>query len=244
MLDPLFLRWTLPAHYSIMSPISPQTDAASDAKHRALALRWFEEIWNECREQTIHELCSPDLIGSMEGVDGVITKDGFVAYWHAMRTAISDLHVEVKHVTADGPNTTVRWRLTGQHTGPGLGVPPSGRRVDFRGLTWFEFEDGMVVRGGDRWNRGEGIASLMAPRISELQDRYGLTPREAQVALLLAERRTAKEIARDLEIRPNTARRHCAKVLAKMGLHRKEEVAAALGVTPGAALLPHGSDLA
>lgn len=56
-----------------------------------------------------------------------------------------------------------------------------------------------------------------------------LTSREAQVSLLMAERLTHSEIATQLNITPNTARRHCERVLKKAGVRRRQAVAAALG---------------
>ena len=56
-------------------------------------------------------------------------------------------------------------------------------------------------------------------------DRFGLTVRQAQVAILMAERRTYKEIASQLAIRPNTARRHCEQVLLRLGVHSRDDVA-------------------
>jgi len=208
---------------------------------RSLSVRWFEEIWNEQREATIDELASDDLVGEMEGAIGTVGKEEFRQYFHALTSAISDLHVEVLDTTVDGEKATVRWHLTGLHTGPGLGIPPSGRPVSFRGLTWFEWDDGQLVRGHDRWNRGQVIASLMRVRMADLQREHGLTPRQAQVCLLMAERRTHKEIARDLGIRPNTARRHCAMVLRRLGVHSRQEVERLIGRSDGK-VPPHGSD--
>lgn len=215
---------------------------------RALAVRWFQEIWNRQREATIDELCSEDLEGYMEGAPGPVGKEEFRAYFHAMTRAISDLRVEVRQTSVDGHKTVVAWHLTGTHTGPGLGVPPSGRPVSIHGLTLFEWKDGQVVRGQDRWNRGEFIQSLMQVPMGELRRRFDLTERQAQVALLMADRRTYKEIARELDIRPNTARRHSSMVLRKLGIHRREDVARVIanghGTGNGSGPIPdHGSDL-
>lgn len=46
--------------------------------------------------------------------------------------------------------------------------------MDVSGLTVFEFEGGSIVRGFDRWNRGEMIASLMQVRMDELRQRAKL----------------------------------------------------------------------
>ena len=88
------------------------------------------------------------------------------------------------------------------------------------------------------------IASLMQVRIDELGLHRGLTRREAQLALLMAERYSHTEIAEQLMIRPNTARRHSERVLNKLGIHRRQDVAEALGKVPGSVLARHGADIA
>lgn len=203
----------------------PPDDPNAPHDLRTLTLRWFDEIWNRQREATIDELCSDELRGHMEGAPAPVGKEDLRAYFHAMTSAISDLRVEVLQTLVDGDRSVVSWHLTGTHTGPGLGIPPSGRAVSVHGLTQFEWKNGRVVGGQDRWNRGRLIRSLTQVPPADLVSRFGLTPRQAQVALLMAERRTAKEIARELEIRPNTARRHSAMVLRKLGIHERNEVA-------------------
>lgn len=65
-------------------------------------------------------------------------------------------------------------------------------------------------------------APAASPR--QLRERFGLTPREAEVALLLAERKTNREIADELVISPHTARRHTERVLGKLGIHSRRSV--------------------
>jgi DNA-binding CsgD family transcriptional regulator len=62
------------------------------------------------------------------------------------------------------------------------------------------------------------------PEPVKLQERYGLTPRESQVALLLADRRSNKEIARELSIAHKTAERHTSRVLSKLGTTSRRDV--------------------
>jgi DNA-binding CsgD family transcriptional regulator len=87
---------------------------------------------------------------------------------------------------------------------------------------------------------GEGIAGRplaaiaverVAPALpapNALVERFGLTPQEARVALLLAERRRNTEVAEALGVRPATARRHTERVLEKLGVHSRDAVRAAL----------------
>ena len=60
---------------------------------------------------------------------------------------------------------------------------------------------------------------------SFLRDRYGLTEREFQVASLLARRMTNREIAEMVSISKHTARHHTERILSKLGLQSRREVA-------------------
>lgn len=69
----------------------------------------------------------------------------------------------------------------------------------------------------------------------QFRQKFGLTCSEARVALLLADRRSNREIAEEIGVTEHTARRHTEKVLVKLGLHRRTEVQGALlsAVAPG-----------
>lgn len=58
----------------------------------------------------------------------------------------------------------------------------------------------------------------------QLQREFRLTRAEANVALLLAQRRRNREIAQELGVSEHTARRHTEKVMGKLGVHRRTDV--------------------
>jgi DNA-binding CsgD family transcriptional regulator len=74
----------------------------------------------------------------------------------------------------------------------------------------------------------EGRVVKPLPSIMELSHRFLLTPREAQVALLLATGSTVVAIAASLHVSPHTVRRHIEHVYQKLGVHTRVEVGAAL----------------
>lgn len=61
---------------------------------------------------------------------------------------------------------------------------------------------------------------------------FGLTAREAEVALLLAEGMTLESIAHELQLASETARNHVKRVMQKMGVHRQSEVVRLLLTMP------------
>jgi len=73
------------------------------------------------------------------------------------------------------------------------------------------------------------------PPARDLRRAFGLTPREAEVAHLLAQGHSGKGIARRLGVKTCTARRHTEKVLMKLGIHSRGDVRAVLlGLRQGA----------
>ena len=77
-------------------------------------------------------------------------------------------------------------------------------------------------RGG---GRGNGSSH---GRAEHLQERYGLTRREFEVATLLAQGRTNTAIGNTLHISTHTARHHTQRVLGKLGVHSRAAAGAKL----------------
>lgn len=74
--------------------------------------------------------------------------------------AFPDIQVEVEDTAADGDHVVVCWRARGTHRGDGLGIPATGRSVDFRRMTWLTFKNGVIVEGRGSWNLGRLLESL------------------------------------------------------------------------------------
>ena len=72
------------------------------------------------------------------------------------------------------------------------------------------------------------IEPLEFPTDADLSRRFGLSRRECEVARLLADRLTGKEIAERLGISPHTARRHSEHVLWKLEINSRRDVQAVL----------------
>src|SRR5262245_16416770 len=101
-----------------------------------LVSRWFEEVWNARRVETIDELLDDRSVcftddGPLRGPQEFKEKmyEPFVA-------AFPDLKVEVEAMMTDGEAVVVRWVTRGTHCGDALGFPACQEAVAFRGMTW------------------------------------------------------------------------------------------------------------
>jgi predicted ester cyclase len=121
-------------------------------QNRDLSRRWFEEVWNERRSDTIGELMSPEGIGHLESGD-VQGVEPFKRVRDEFLAALPDLRIEIEGIVSDGDDVVVRWSATGTHTGAGLGLEPSHEPIVIRGITWHRFKEGVLIEGWDSWNQ-------------------------------------------------------------------------------------------
>jgi len=129
--------------------------------NRSLAKRWFQEVWNQRRAETVDELLPAHAVGHMEGTE-IRGPGQFKAIRAALLDAFPDFHIVVEDTLAEGDHVVVRWRVSGTHGGAGLGFPATGQSVNFRGMTWMTFSNGMVTEGWDAWNQGALLQQLQS----------------------------------------------------------------------------------
>jgi predicted ester cyclase len=130
-------------------------------QNRALAIRWFEQVWNVRDEAIIDQVMGPQALGHMEGID-VVGPAEFKKVRDLLLQAFPDLRVTVEATAADRDNVVVRWNATGTHRGSGFGIEATGKPVAFRGMTWFVMKERRFVEGWDAWNQGGIVESLRA----------------------------------------------------------------------------------
>jgi steroid delta-isomerase-like uncharacterized protein len=128
-----------------------------------LARRWFEEVWNRRRTGTIDESLTDQSISYTESGPLRGPQESKARAHAVFLAAFPDLRLVGEGTAAEGDEVVVRWAATGTHAGDGLGLPPTGRRASFRGMTWIRFRDGEMIEGRDCWNQAGLIQSLRVP---------------------------------------------------------------------------------
>lgn len=116
--------------------------------------RWFKEVWNEGRTQTIHELLSPDAVargqrGPREEIHG---PDEFLHFVQEIRSAFPNIHITLDDAFGSRDKVVGRWSGTMTHTGQGFGEP-TGKQVALSGITIARVSNGQIVEGWDHWDR-------------------------------------------------------------------------------------------
>lgn len=129
-------------------------------RYRALTRRWFEEVWNQGRQDTIDELCAPDAVihGLGEGGKTLVGPQHFRRFYHQFKAGLPDIRITVDDVLAVGDQTAARLTCRATHGGPGPGVEATGRPAVCTGIVWIRWRDGRVA---EAWNVFD-TAGLMA----------------------------------------------------------------------------------
>ena len=111
--------------------------------------RWFKEVWDEGREDTIDLLMAPYSVAY--GLPGgpIQGPTAFKPVFRTFREAFSDLSIQVVRTVATGDLVAAHCHVTGHHSGDALGGEATQQPVDFWGITMARVEDGKIVEG---WN--------------------------------------------------------------------------------------------
>jgi steroid delta-isomerase-like uncharacterized protein len=120
-----------------------------------LMRRWFQEVWNEGRIQTIHDLLHPDAVarGQRAAEAEIRGPKEFEKFVREIRGAFPDIKVKVEDILGVDDKVVLRWSAIMTHTGDALGIPASGRTVRSRGITIARIVDGKIVEGWDSWDQ-------------------------------------------------------------------------------------------
>jgi len=120
-------------------------------QNRALAIRWFEEVWNQGNESTIDELFDPQgkCYGFPESNSVLIGPEGFKTVHRQFQNAFGQIQIHIDDLIAVGDRLAIRWTCNAIHDGDGLGFPATGKKTTIPGSSFLTCRDGKIIEG---WN--------------------------------------------------------------------------------------------
>jgi steroid delta-isomerase-like uncharacterized protein len=120
-----------------------------------LARRWFKEVWNEGKTQTIYDLMDENAIAVGQDQPGVEIRGPreFEMFVNRIRGAFPDQKITLEDAFGADDKVVIRWSAAMTHTGDQLGIPATNKRVKVTGISIAQFEKGKIVRGWDNWDQ-------------------------------------------------------------------------------------------
>ena len=118
-------------------------------ENKKLVRRWFEEVWNQQREEAIDEMFAPGgkAHGFPERDSVLVGPEKFKETHRVFIGAFPDLHITVHDVVAEGEKVAVFWTAAMTHLGDHLGFAPTLKRERLDGAS-------LLIVGGSQIQEG------------------------------------------------------------------------------------------
>ncbi len=116
-------------------------------KNKAVVQRYVDEIQNAHSLVTIESIFAEDFTDHMASSGGLFLggMDGLKRGYAAFLNAFPDLHVTVEDMIAEADKVVVYKTLTGTHRGTHLGIPPTGKRVQYQIISIYRIKNGKIA---------------------------------------------------------------------------------------------------
>jgi steroid delta-isomerase-like uncharacterized protein len=115
------------------------------AENKVIARRFFDELLNQHKLAAVNELIATDFV--LHSPDRAILVRGpedLKSYLITLHVAFPDRHVTLEDIFTEEDRVACRWSQTATHRGEYLGVPSTGKRVTFTGITIFRLAGGKI----------------------------------------------------------------------------------------------------
>jgi predicted SnoaL-like aldol condensation-catalyzing enzyme len=130
---------------------TPQAQTTTE-QNKQIILRWFEEVWNQGRRESIAELYAP------EGVlhDGAATYGGredFYHFYDKLRSEYSKFQINPVISLAEGDLVCLHWSASFCHT-------QSDKALRVTGTSVVRIKDGCFIEAWQNWDQAVLAAQL------------------------------------------------------------------------------------
>lgn len=120
--------------------------------------RWFEEVWNQRREDAISELMHPDAVAhglTDDKGNELVGPAAFRPLYDAFTRAFPDIRFTIEDHISERDRIAAICTVTGTHTGEGIGVDPTKKPINITGLCMVRVGDGKIA---ESWNQFDFMA--------------------------------------------------------------------------------------
>lgn len=105
----------------------------------------FETVLNGQQYDRIPEFCGRDVVMHRPGAVVTEGREAYEDHYRKLHATVPDLAATLTDVVVDGTRVVIRFVVTGTHGRELLGMPPTGRTVQFPAQVLFRLADGAIV---------------------------------------------------------------------------------------------------
>jgi steroid delta-isomerase-like uncharacterized protein len=114
--------------------------------NKALVRAHYDAVTNSHDPDTIRRQVAADFYDHSTGKH--MSADDVIAHSRMLHTTFGEFGVTIDDLIAEGDRVAARVVWHGIHIGPWRGIPPTGKRISFGGMTWWRIADGRIA---ERW---------------------------------------------------------------------------------------------
>ena len=144
-----------PADYAWSAPSAATGDPGDPEANKALVRRFVNEVWNQQKLDVMDKIFSSDVVSHNPPIEYMygrsnleILRQGVMDYL----AAYPDVYIVLDDMVAQGDLVMERWTANATHLGTLMGIPPTGRPVNFAGVILYRFAGGKIVEMWWAWD--------------------------------------------------------------------------------------------
>ena len=122
----------------------------------------FEQVWNQGRLELLDAIAAEEVV-LHAGRNAVSGRDTLRAIIGDFLAGFPDVKHRIEDLVIEGDRVVTRWRGVGNHRGSYDGIAPTGREIDYTGITIFRIAEGRIAEAWVNAEMAELLASLRAP---------------------------------------------------------------------------------
>jgi steroid delta-isomerase-like uncharacterized protein len=128
------------------------------AEHlKSLVVEYVERVWNQHDVDALDELASPayqrHLGPTRSSLDVAAQKERL----RGLQRSMPDVRFFIEDLVAEGDRVVFRVTVRGTHRGDMLGIPATGREVQYSAIDILRFESDKII---EHWGFGDSAALL------------------------------------------------------------------------------------
>jgi predicted SnoaL-like aldol condensation-catalyzing enzyme len=121
-------------------------------QNKQLAVRWFEEVWNQGRRETIAELFAENGV-IHDGAEEIRGPEEFNRFYDALRARFKNIQIKPGVSVAEGDRVSLQWScdmMDGQ----------TGKPLHITGLSIVRIENGQFAEAWQNWDKAHLVSQL------------------------------------------------------------------------------------
>jgi steroid delta-isomerase-like uncharacterized protein len=142
----------------VLSRGTTEETSVSTEENKALARRWFEDLFNAGNLEVAEEIVAPDHVNHDPTLPDIPPgPEGQKQIVNLYRGAFTNAHISVEDQLAEGDRVVTRWTGSGTHQGELMGVAPTGNQVTITGITINRVSGGKIV---ESWTNYDALGMM------------------------------------------------------------------------------------